>query len=193
MAADNATHGKQGGDVMIRLRGLGVIPADKAQIDKIGGDTDLSNTVVPELDVTYFFTRHLAAELIAATTRHDVKVKDTALGDQKLGRVSLLPPTLLAQWHFLPDAKFSPYVGAGINYTIFYDSKESGIANSLKFDNSFGWALQAGMDVQIVGNWYLNVDVKKLFLNTNAEVNRSIDAKVDVDPWLIGLGLGYKF
>lgn len=188
--------GKSAGDFLIRLRGIGVIPADNADIDPIGGDTELSNTGMPEIDFTYFVTDNIAFELIAATTHHEVSAKSTAAGNVDLGDVWLLPPTLLAQYHFFPKERFSPYIGAGINYTIFYavDEAKNSIATDVDYENSVGWALQIGVDYRLTDSWYINADVKRLFLDTDVNINNGgVKADVDVDPWIFGMGIGYKF
>ena len=152
---DRIDNGKKAGDFMIRLRGIAIAPEDKAQIDTIGGDTDISNEYVPEIDFSYFLTDYLALELIAATARHDVYAENTAIGDLDLGKVSHLPPTLLLQWHVAPEYFISPYVGAGINYTLFYDADEGSDIDDIEYDNSLGWAVQAGTDINIADNWWL--------------------------------------
>ncbi len=188
--------GKSAGDILIRLRGIAVVPRDHADIDPIGGDVEIDNTGVPEIDFTYFITDNIAVELIAATTNHDAVAKNTSLGDVDLGDVWLLPPTLLAQYHFLSKGIVSPYLGAGVNYTVFYgvDEPNHGLVTDVDYDNSFGWALQAGVDVRLDEHWYLNADVKKLWLDTDVTINNgAAKADVDMDPWLIGMGIGYKF
>jgi outer membrane protein len=195
-AQDAGAPGKYAGDFMIRLRGIGVIPADNADIDPIGGDTELSNTGMPEIDFTYFITDNIALELIAATTHHEVSARNTDAGNIDLGDVWLLPPTLLLQYHFFTKERFSPYVGAGINYTIFYgvDEAKNSIAKDVDYDNSLGWALQVGVDYRLDENWYINADVKRLFLDTDVSINNgAVKADVDVDPWIFGMGIGYKF
>ncbi len=102
-----------------RLRGIAVTPDESAKIGTIGGTVDISTSVVPEFDITYFFTKNWAAELILATTNHDVEAVNTAVGKIDLGDVWLLPPTLTAQYHFTELGSFKPYLGAGLNYTIF--------------------------------------------------------------------------
>jgi outer membrane protein len=196
VAAAQDAPGKTAGDFMIRFRALGVIPADNADIDPIDGDTELSNTATPEIDISYFITDNIALELIAATTHHNVKAKNTDIGDVDLGDTWLLPPTLLLQYHFLSKGTISPYIGAGINYSIFYavDNPNSGPVTDIDYENSLGWALQAGVDVRIADNWYVNADVKRLFLDTDVNINHgAIKADVDVDPWIFGMGIGYKF
>ena len=103
----------------VRLRGVSVQPNEKSNVSAIGGDVNISNSFIPELDFTYFFNKNVAAELILGTTKHKVVDEKSALGDVDLGSVWLLPPTLTLQYHFYPTKTLKPYVGAGLNYTIF--------------------------------------------------------------------------
>ena len=179
----------------IRARAVVVSPDEDATISVIGGDADIDTSVVPEIDITYFFTDNIAAELILATTPHDVSAVNTGIGNVDLGDVWLLPPTLLLQYHFAPGEQIRPYVGAGINYTIFYnEDAPGGTVTSIDYDNSVGWALQAGVDYDLGDGWMLNADVKKIFLNTDVSINNgAITADVDIDPWLFGIGVGYRY
>lgn len=192
----------------VRVRGVGVVPDESANIGVIGGDVNISNTLIPELDFTYFFTKNIAAELILGTTKHEVNTVGSdisAIGgptsaDIDLGSVYLLPPTLTLQYHFLTEEVFRPYVGAGVNYTIFYNEKQGNVVKDIKYDNSFGYAFQVGFDLMIDDTFFVNADVKKLFLKTDVTVDASnlapglsIPADVDINPWLIGLGVGMKF
>lgn len=184
--------GKSAGDVMVRARALWVAP-DESASTTIGGDVDVSNDFVPEIDFTYFVTDNIALELIAATTQHDVSHTPTGIN---LGEVSLLPPTLTLQYHFMPKERFSPYIGAGLNYTFFYDEDPAAgsAVTSIDYENSIGYALQAGVDYAVADNWYVNFDVKKIFLSTDVSMNGgAITADVDLDPWLVGAGVGYRF
>ena len=196
----------------IRLRGVGVIPNESANIGIIGGGVDISTTFIPELDFTYFFTKNIAAELILGTSKHNVKTTGsnlTAVGlpssvDVDLGSVMLLPPTLTAQYHFYPGqgAFAKPYVGAGINYTIFYNVKSGNVIKDVKYENRAAFALQAGSDFNVGKDVFINVDVKYLFLKTDVTVDASnlvggstldIPAEVKINPLLIGVGVGYRF
>lgn len=190
-----AEEGKSPGDVMVRVRGLLISPDVTSSVSAIGGRVEASQTAVPEVDISYFFTSNVAVELIAATNRHSLKDVGSTAGTVNLGKVTLLPPTLTAQYHFFPKEKISPYLGAGLNYTFFYDNKApGGIVQSISYDNSVGYALQAGVDFQLAGNWYANVDLKKLFLETRARINGgAVVGNVRLDPWIVGLGIGYKF
>ncbi len=180
---------KQAGDILIRGRVLGVVPDEDIDSNTLAGEGRVDNDVIPEVDFSYFITDNIALELIAGTSKHDVTWND----GKDLGSVRLLPPTLTAQYHFMADQRFSPYVGAGINYTFFYDSKP-GQFNAVKYDDGFGYAFQAGFDYAISGPWSLNVDVKKIYLSTDVSVNNgAVNAKADLDPWLFGVGVGYRF
>ncbi|WP_417803393.1 OmpW/AlkL family protein [Thalassospira lucentensis] len=185
---------KQAGDFLIRGRVLGVVPDEDITSNTLPGSGDVDSDVIPELDFSYFVTDNIAFELIAGTSKHDVSW-NTGSADVDLGSVRLLPPTLTAQYHFMPDQRFSPYVGAGINYTFFYDAKR-GDSQSISYDDGFGYAFQAGFDYAISGPWSLNVDVKKIFLNTDVTTNvggTTYKADADLDPWLFGVGVGYRF
>ncbi|WP_294825022.1 OmpW family outer membrane protein [uncultured Flavobacterium sp.] len=192
----------------VRVRGVAVTPAESASIGIIGGDADISGTFIPELDFTYFFTENIAAELILGISKHDVKTTGSdiyAIGgptrtDVDLGSVYLLPPTLTLQYHFMPDSDFRPYAGAGINYTIFYGVDEGSTVKDVEYENAFGFALQAGLDYAISDKFFVNADVKKIFLKTDVTVDASnladglsIPAEVDINPWLFGIGVGMKF
>lgn len=185
----------------VRLRAVGVAPDESASIGIIGGDVAISNALIPELDFTYFFTENFAAELILGTAKHDVQAINTAAGDVNLGSVWLLPPTLTAQYHFYTSDKkiFKPYIGAGVNYTLFYNIKSGDVAD-VTYDNALGYAAQLGFDLMLDETFFINVDVKRLFLSTDVSVDASnlapgliIPAEVDINPWLVGVGVGMKF
>ncbi|MBS9464348.1 OmpW family protein [Flagellimonas sp. 389] len=180
-----------------RLRGIVVTPDESADIQAIGGDASISTAVVPELDISYFFDENWSVELILATAKHDVEAVGTAVGDIDLGHVWLLPPTLTGQYHFT-GGDFVPYVGAGLNLTLFYGVDEGPTVDDIDYDTSIGYALQGGFDFMLNDKWFLNVDVKKLFLSTDATIDATtaleatVDADVDINPWIIGFGVGIK-
>lgn len=198
----------------MRLRGVGVVPHNRADISTIGGQIDVNSNFIPELDFTYFFTENFAAELILGTSKHSVgtvgsdlsAINGPSSADVDLGSVWLLPPTLNFQYHHRIGEVFKPYVGLGVNYTIFYNEK-SGVAQDISYDNKFGWGYQFGFDIDITEKFFINVDFKKLFLETDVTVDATnllpegtsegstlaIPAKVKLDPMLIGFGLGMRF
>ncbi len=168
------------------MRAVNLDPANKTEK---GLDLAVNAKLIPEVDISYFFTPNIAAELILTyPQKHNVKSGDTVLGSLRH-----LPPTLTVQYHFMPnDTAIRPYVGAGVNYTNFSSVNLPGDLNVKR--SSFGWALQAGMDIPLNKQWSLNVDVKKVQIK--AEVEDSTGAglgSLKVDPLLIGVGLGYRF
>ncbi len=190
-----AVEAKSAGDILVRLRGLAFLPDVDGTTAEIGGSVEASDTFIPEVDISYFITDNIALELIAAMTRHDMSLKNSDSGDLDLGDVSLLPPTLTLQYHFMPKAKFSPYIGAGINWTLFFNQEKSTDITAVNYTNSVGPAFQAGLDMRIDDRWSLNIDVKKVFVQTDVTVNGGgVNANdVDLDPWIVGFGFGYRF
>jgi len=171
---------------MIGVRALSVNPDASSSLSGL----DVKDAWWAELDITYFFTKNIAAEVIAGTNKHEV-----TLGGASLGKVGVLPPTVTVQYHFTDLGAFKPYVGAGINYTYFYDN--DGLAGgTLKTDNdSFGGALQAGLDYEIQKNLYFNLDAKYVWMNTDVIVKSTgaVVTKLDINPWIIGVGVRYRF
>lgn len=195
--------GQEAGELHMRVRATGVVPMEDAKIETIGGNVAVSNNLIPEVDFTYYFTKNIAAELILGTSKHEVVAVNTALGNLDLGRVMLLPPTLNLQYHFYPTKNLKPYIGAGLNYTIFYDQGQgkgrNAAVTSVAYDNNLGYSFQLGFDYKINDKLYWNVDVKKLYLNTDVEVGAAlpsgqvyVPAEVDLNPWLISTGIGFK-
>ena len=175
----------QDGKWMVRAR---AVHLDSANKDSTPLDLSVNNKMIPELDISYFFTPNFAAELILTyPQKHDVR-----LNGGKIGSLKHLPPTLLGQYHFTGMGAFKPYVGAGINYTRFSSVNIAGGALTVK-KNSWGPALQVGFDYALDKNWSINFDVKKVYIKTDV---RSFGTKVGtfkVDPVLVGVGLGYRF
>lgn len=174
----------------IRARAIGILADGDGNIDGTSTETGVDNAYVPEVDITYFWTKNIATELVLATAEHTVSAGGSDLGD-----TWILPPTLVLQYHFQPDKKFSPYIGAGINYSIFYGEDEADGVSDLDIDNGFGLAAQAGFDYWINDNWGLNFDVKYIDLNVDASVsNGTVQASdVDIDPIIVGAGVSYRF
>jgi len=179
------------GDIIARLR----ITEVKAQAsgDKLLNDplhVNVGNDTIPELDFTYMLTNNIGAELILGTSKHDL----TAAGSN-IGSVKVLPPTLTLQYHFNPEGQFRPYAGVGINYTRFYGFKDNtDLGLSIK-KNSFGPALQVGVDMPLTKDVFLNLDMKKLWIKTKVEssvVGGNVGT-LDINPLVTSVGLGMKF
>jgi outer membrane protein len=176
----------------------GITPTFPAEKIKV------SNSFMPELDFTYMATSHIGAELILATTKHHASGRTGTTGS--IGRLAstwVLPPTLTLQYHFMPDGAIRPYVGAGVNYTIFYSEKASaGLKaavgpTTVGMKDSVGYALQAGVDVPLTRRTFVNFDVKYLDINTTAVLATTAigtqRVRVHLDPIVVGMGFGMKF
>jgi outer membrane protein len=176
---------------LVRVRAVHIDPADNSDPVNGAGASDrlhVSSKWIPEVDISYFLTPNWAAELVLTyPQKHDVM-----LDGQRIGSFKHLPPTLLAQYHFLPGAQFDPYVGAGINYTLISKVDILNGAGRLEHD-SVGAALQAGVDFRIDGKWSVNLDVKKVQIRSDVDINGVHASRAKIDPVLLGVGVGYRF
>ena len=190
------------GDIVVRLRGISIIPNESASTSVIGGDVDISNEPVPEIDFSYFVTDAIAVELIAGSARHHVVASDTALGNIDLGFVRHVPPTLTLQYHQQGLGPVKPYLGAGINYTFFTEQDAEGF--NVDYDNSFGWAVQIGSDFKINDRWFANFDLKYIAIQTDVDISTNLtpgdaSSRVDltsdvkINPLVLGFGIGTRF
>jgi outer membrane protein len=188
------------GNLLVHARIVGVFPDATGHDTLLNGKIATDDYAIPEVDASYFFTDYLAAEIIAGTTKHDVK-DELSGSNLKLGHVWLLPPTLTAQVHPFGHSIFDFYAGAGVNYTFFYGSGGSqniaGLPTKVTYKNGYGTALEMGINYDVQGPWYVNVDVKKIYLTTSADVElagaKITHARVAINPWLAGVGVGYRF
>ncbi|WP_137181356.1 OmpW family protein [Roseomonas sp. AR75] len=195
-ALGQEVRGFRAGDFVLGAGLIGVLPMSGGSTS-IGGTPNASDSITPQLDLTYYITPNVAVNVIAATSRHDVEVNNVpGAGTIDLGRVWALPPTVTLQYHPLPASRISPYLGVGLNYTVFYGeggSRSAGIT-SVDIENAWGWALNAGVDVEITPNWIGNVDVKKLYLSPDVRVNGgAVTGQADLNPWVIGAAVRYRF
>jgi outer membrane protein len=199
----------QEGNWMVRVRALSMQVDNENSTTAIVpafGEVQVEDKIFPEVDFTYFFTKNIAAELILTyPQKHDV-----TLGGSKIGDVKHLPPVLTLQYHFIPDGTIRPYAGIGVNYTRFMDvdldagrTPQLGGAGGIPLDverDSFGLSGQIGVDFKVAPNWFINLDVKYVDIDTEVKVKNSSPvlpgAKVtdlQIDPWLYSVGVGYRF
>ena len=207
----------------VRARVIGVIPDDDSTkinaetpaggVIPLTAGVKVDSQVVPEFDLTYMITPNSGIEAIAGMTNHDIKIDGTDTTLASVGAVDgfkifdawVLPPTVTLQWHFRPHEKFRPYAGFGVNYTAFLwndatDRLEAAVGGPVDVDtsSSWGWAAQFGFDYDIKGNWFANFDVKYIDMDTTASLNvptlgLGLRVKADVNPWVVGAGIGYRF
>ena len=187
------------GDILLRVRAIMVAPNEK------------SGSVLPafpgekvSVDVTYMATDHIGLELIAATTKHSATGRTGTTGSiGKLASTWVLPPTLTMQYHPVVDGPIRPYVGAGINYTLFYaedasTALETAVGKTkVHMKDSVGWAGQVGVDVDLNEKIFLNFDVKYIDINTKARLATTAAGvqrvKLALDPLVFGVGVGMRF
>jgi outer membrane protein len=178
---------QQAGDIVVRARAVSLDPADQDTIP--GTEVTVNKKTIPEVDFTYYFSPSLSAELVLTVPqKHDVIQDGTVIGSLKH-----LPPTLLAQYRFtnLGTGPVTPYVGAGINLTLF---SSVNLPAGLDIENrSIGPAYQLGADIALGGAWSLNIDYKKVQIRTDLSNNGATLGTLKVDPTLIGVGVGYRF
>lgn len=185
------------GDLIVTARVTSVSSkADNAITTSAGAATglnvDVGADVMPTLGFTYFLTDKLAVEAILGATQHEIRAQGGAT-DVAVHKTWVLPPVVTLQYRPISSGAFSPYVGAGVNAMVFFSGKDK---NGFKvdLDNALGLALQAGADVGINEQWTLNADVKKVFVKTDAKINGgALKSKVELDPWVVSVGLGRKF
>ena len=215
------------GTLKLDVRLTGIIPDEDAPI-RVGSGTagilgpvdaqtglhaDVNDSYTPTIGLEYYLTDNISVEAIAGTGYHKITVPGSkAVLDDTLGlidmrndnvtKVAHLPPTITAKYHFNTKGKFSPYVGVGVSYIWFY-SEDSQNGIKVDLDDGAGYAAQLGLDVNTASKWSYNIDVKKIWFETDATVRASLvngalveDAlrsKVTLDPWVVSVGFGYKF
>ncbi|MGF6603511.1 outer membrane protein [Paraburkholderia sp. GAS448] len=189
-AADDVTMGGiHAGDVLVRLRAISIMPQVGTNNTLSALNVGVNNAIVPELDFTYMIRDNIGVELILGTSRHQL-----TSNPGNLGGVNVLPPTLLLQYHFNHQGRVRPYVGTGLNYTYFYNNGLNVGGQPISISNhSFGPALQAGVDVQVAKNLFINADIKKIWMRTDASLGGSSLGTLHIDPLVVGLGVGMKF
>ena len=194
------------GDWIVRAGMTNIDPDDpNGTVPGLGLDVEVDDETYVTFNGTWMWKKNWGIELLAALPfEHDIIVE----GLGKVGSVKHLPPTLSLQYHFLPDKRFQPYVGAGLNLTLFFDDEEAGALEaaggtlSIEDDSSVGLAAQIGADFMFNENWFINVDFRYIDIDTEARVfvpdpivpgGATVDIDVDIDPFLYGLNIGYRF
>ena len=208
-------HAHQAGDIIVRAGAITVAPQESSSDIWVGAlGTDVAGTKATldsdtqlGLNFAYMLTNNIGIELLAATPfSHDVGVKGMPGGfaglNGKLGELKHLPPTLSVLYYPLDaSSAFQPYVGAGINYTWFFDTKLSSEAegkgfSGLDMKDSWGLAAQVGMDYMLTDNIMFNAQVRYIDIETTGTTHilgNKVKVDVDVDPFVYMVGLGYKF
>lgn len=182
------------GDWLVRVGVTNIDPDDDG--GNLEGSPDnqfeVDSAASLTFDVTYMIDENFAVELLAAYPfEHDIKLDSAG----KIGETKHLPPTLSLQYHWTRWGAFKPYIGAGINYTYFFDEDTKGAlsGNNLDLDDSWGAAFQLGVDYSFNDNWFVNANVRYINIETDAKLNGDDVGNVKIDPWLLGANIGYRF
>ncbi len=192
------------GDILVRARLINVAPNDdSSQILTTGTGVTVDDAIVPEFDITYMFRKNWGVEVIAATSEHEITTEKGDLAGADAGDVWVLPPTITLQYHFGPDTATDIYLGLGVNYSLFYnydlsDDLEGLGVSDIDFDSSFGLSANIGADFKITEKWFCNVDLKYIDMSTDADLELAdggvLDTlSVDINPFVAGIGVGYRF
>jgi outer membrane protein len=198
------------GKLQIKVLGTAVLPDGK--IEKVkkdlvglpaGTQTKANDNVVPTVAIEYFFTPNVSLETICCLTQHDVDGTTGLPGAELVADAQIIPATFTLKYHVMPEGAIRPYVGVGPTYFLFIKDKPGAAArglgaNGFKLDDAFGVALQAGVDVPVNDSgMVVSLDAKKYFVSTDAHwyVNGTevIRTKHKLDPWVLSMGVGFRF
>ncbi|MFA7386197.1 MAG: OmpW family outer membrane protein [Thiohalobacteraceae bacterium] len=192
----------QQGDILVRAGIAHVAPSgDSDEISAVaaGARVEADSSTSLGINFTYMATDNIGVELLAAWPfSHDIKAKGSISSLGKIGETDHLPPTLTLQWHFAPTSNIRPFVGAGLNYTNFFSEDTKGAlgTHNLKLDDSWGYALEAGVDVDLNSKWFVSGQVWYMDIDTEATLSGPVhntQFDVEIDPWVVMIGLGTKF
>lgn len=195
----------EAGDMLVRFGPTWVLPNDDSSAVSLNGAAIADSGVTVEdglalgASFTYMLDSNLGIEVLAATPfSHDVEGEGSIAGLGKIAEVKHLPPTVSLQYHFASQGALRPYVGAGINYTTFFDEEGQGAFNgaNVSLDDSWGWAVQAGLDYDLNDQWFLGGSLYYMAIDTTATIEAGADTyevDVDINPWVVMLGGGVRF
>ena len=174
------------GDMTLGL-GLGFVqPKDDNGI-VAGGTTEIGSNTRPTITFEYFIRDNIGLEVLAALPfKHDIKI-----GGAKVGTTKHLPPTVSVNYHFPTGGALKPFIGAGINYTSFFEDRSP--LGDLKIDNSWGLAAHLGVDYAISEKGALRMDLRYLDIDSDVKLNGAKVGRVEVDPLVAGVAYVMKF
>jgi len=180
------------GDMFVRGGLATVMPNESSDNVLNTGELEIGNDTQVGVTLTYMLTEQVGVELLAATPfTHKVSTK--GLGE--VAEVSHLPPSVMAQYYFgQANSQIRPYIGAGLNYTVFFDEEGKGAlaGTDVKLDNSFGLAAQVGVDVNFAENWFANASI--WYMDINTDVHTSVGTiDTEIDPITFMASVGYTF
>ena len=173
---------------LVRARAVELNWANKQNNGLDATNVTATNKAIPEVDVSYFFTKNIAAELVLT---YPQKVNVTVAGNP--GTLKALPPSLLVQYHFTDLGAIKPYVGVGMNYTSFTSVSVPAIPTASLSSNSTGGVAQIGVDYMIDKNWGLNFDLKYIQIKTEVYAGGADKGQLALNPTAAALGVTYRY
>jgi outer membrane protein len=199
VGVSTVSHAQNAGDFLVR-GGVGYVSpnTDSGNISGVpGGKVDVKSSTGATLTFAYLMTDRIGVELLGSLPfKHDIEGAGTLAGTGKLAETKQLPPTVLLQYYFNPQGTIRPYVGAGVNYTTFFSTKTTGViaGTSIDLKDSWGLAGEAGVDVDLGGNWFANAAVWYVDIKTKATISGGVGTvDVGINPWVGSVGIGYRF
>ncbi len=184
----------EAGNWLFRIGAYGVFPESDNLTNVLGTGATLNveDGYTLGFNLTYMVNPNIGVELLAALPfQHDIKLS----GAGTVAQTDQLPPTVSVQYHFMPQSTIRPYVGLGLNYTVFFNEETKGAltGTSLSLDSSWGLAGQLGIDIDVAQNWFVNADLRYIGINTDAKLDGVSIGTVDINPWVVGLTVGTRF
>jgi outer membrane protein len=174
---------------MVRVRAVELNWANGQTNGVATNNVQAQNATIPEVDVSYFFTKNIATELVL-TYPQNVNIN---VGGVQKGTIQALPPSLLVQYHFTDLGQWKPYVGAGVNYTIF-SNRNNILGGAASVDqSSTGLVAQVGFDYMFDQHWGFNADVKYVQIKTNVYVGATNIGTLNLNPLTPAIGVAYRF
>jgi outer membrane protein len=189
--AVSAAHAESNDSWVVRV-GAAVVAPKNNNGNLAGAHADVSSSGRPTLDLEYMITPNWGVDVLAASPfLHDISLA----GMGTVARTKELPPTFGINYHFMPDAAWSPFLGAGVNYTNFFGTHATGAlyGNSVSIANSWGPAVRAGFDLKISEKWLATVDVRWAYIESDVKVDNAKVGTAKIDPIVFGASVGYRF
>ncbi len=160
--------------------------SDNGTLAGLGSDVD--DDTRPIFTAEYFFWDNIGVEILLATPfKHDISLD----GVGRIGDTKHLPPTVSVNYHFPTNSPWKPYVGAGVNYTKFFE--EDSILGDLDIDSSWGVSVQAGLDYQISDAGSLRLNLRWFDIDSDVKLNGANIGEAEIDPYLIGFSYVHRF
>lgn len=189
------TTGLGAGDLLIRARISGVLPYDlHSRIDMIGGTIEVPRMVLPDMDVSYFLTDHIAVTGQAGALKTRFRIRDSLYGDIDVGSIWTLPLAFSADYHLLPNARINPYIGLGAVATWYKGANPaSPLVKDFSVERQISPIIRVGMDAQMTQKWFANTEMRLVLPPTQVLTNSGVTARTDVKSLSLGFGVSYRF